>query len=190
MLEQAVNKWNNGREQRWKNVLRFLQILLGIILAVCEIFGFMLAGVYGEMGQSYLWQWIFQMVILGLPILTVIALLQIPIHKLMLEYDYSLQGQAFSCFRLYGNRRKWYFSFDLNSVTVFQDVRQIADGSKEARLLDKAVIASCNEDAKHLMLVHTKACTIGKKQREASLILELDDKFYAAFERELRRTIR
>ncbi len=190
MLEQAVSKQNNQRERRWKNGLRAMQILLAVILLACEVFGFMLAGVYREMGEAYFWQWILQMVLLGLPMLTVIVLLQIPIHKLILEYDYNLQGQAFSCYRLYGSRRKWYFSFDLNTVTVFRDIREIADGSQEERLLGKAVIVSCNEDAEHLMLVHTQDCVMGKKRREASLVLELNDRFHAAFRRELRGILR
>lgn len=190
MLEQAVSKYNNDRERRWKNILRAMQIILGVILAVCEIFGFMLAGVYREMGDSYFWQWILQMVILGLPMLTVILLLQIPIHKLMLEYDYNLLGQAFSCYRLYGSRRKWYFSFDLNTVTVFEDIREIEDGSEEERLLKSAVIVSCNEDAKHLMLVHSEDCVIGRKRKDASFVLELNDAFYDAFRRELRGFLR
>ena len=184
MLEQAVSKYNNDRERRWKNILRAMQIILGVILAVCEIFGFMLAG------DSYFWQWILQMVILGLPMLTVILLLQIPIHKLMLEYDYNLLGQAFSCYRLYGSRRKWYFSFDLNTVTVFEDIREIEDGSEEERLLKSAVIVSCNEDAKHLMLVHSEDCVIGRKRKDASFVLELNDAFYDAFRRELRGFLR
>lgn len=190
MLEQAVCKYNNDRERRWTYILRAMQIILGVILAICEIFGFMLAGVYREMGDSYFWQWILQMVILGLPMLTVILLLQIPIHKLMLEYDYELLGQAFSCHRLYGSRRKWYFSFDLNTVTVFKDIREIADGSEEEQLLKDAVIVSCNEDAKRLMLVHTQNCVIGRKQKETSFVLELNDTFHDAFRRELRRIIR
>ncbi len=190
MLEQAVSKWNNQRQRRWKNVLRGMQIFLAVALLVCEVFGFMLAGVYREMGETYFWQWIFQMVILGLPMLTVIALLQIPIHKLILEYDYNLAGQAFSCYRLYGSRRKWYSSFDLNTVTVFKDIREITDGSEEERLLDGAVIVSCNEDAKHLILVHTRDCVIGRKRKEAGFVLELNDAFYDAFRRELRGIIR
>lgn len=186
MLEQAVSKYNNTRERRWKNILRAMQIILAVILLVCEVFGFMLAGVYREMGESYFWQWILQMVILGLPILTVILLLQIPIHKLILEYDYNLLGQAFSCYRLYGSRRKWYFSFDLNTVSAFKDVREIADGSEEEQLLSGAVIVSCNEDAKHLVLVHTCDCVIGRKRRECSFVLELNETFYDAFRRELR----
>lgn len=186
MLEQAVNKWNNERERRWKIILRVMQILLAAVLLICEVFGFMLAGVYRSMGDSYFWQWIAQMVLLGLPLLTVILVLQVPIHKLTMEFDLSLSGQAFSCYRLYGNRRKWYFSFDLNTVTVFQDVRQIPDGSREEALLEQAVIVSFNEDAKHLMLVHTKACVMGRKHKEASFVLELNDAFHAAFSRELR----
>ncbi len=190
MLEQAVSKRNNQRQRRWKNILRAMQILLAVILLVCEVFGFMLAGVYREMGERYFWQWILQMVMLGLPMLTVIALLQIPIYKLILEYDYNLQGQAFSCYRLYGSRRKWYFSFDLNTVTVFKDIREIADGSEEARLLDRAVIVSCNEDAKHLIFVRTQDCVIGRRRKEAGFVLELNDAFYAAFRRELRGILR
>lgn len=190
MLEQAVCKWNNTRERRWTAVLRAMQIILAVILAICEVFGFMLAGVYREMGDNYFWQWILQMVILGLPILTIIVLLQLPIHKLMVEYDYNLQGQGFSCYRLYGNRRKWYFSFDLNTVAVFKDVREIADGSYEEQLLNQAVIVSLNEDAKHLVLVHSGDCIIGNKHREASVVLELNDAFYTAFQRELRGVIR
>lgn len=190
MLEQAVSKYNNGRERRWKNILRVMQILLALALLICEAFGFMLAGVYREMGESYFWQWIFQMVILGLPMLTVILLLQIPIHKLMLEYDFDLLGQAFSCYRLYGSRRKWYFSFDLNTVTVFKDIREIEDGSEEEQLLNSALIVSCNEDAKHLMLVHTVDCVIGRKRKKAIFVLELNDTFYAAFRRELRGIVK
>ena len=190
MLEQAVSKWNNIRERRWKNILRAMQILLAVILAVCEVFGFTLAGVYRQMGDEYFWQWILQMVVLGLPMLTVILLLQIPIHRLMLEYDYNLLGQAFSCYRIYGSRRKWYFSFDLNTVTVFEDIREIADGSGEEQLLKDAVIVSLNEDAKHLVFVHTQDCVIGRKRKEASFVLELNDAFFAAFKRELRGIIR
>ena len=190
MLEQAVNKWNNSRERRWKNILRAMQIILALILLVGEVFGFMLAGVYREMGEEYFWQWIVQMVILGLPVLTVILILQVPIHKLMLEYDYNLLGQAFSCYRLYGSRRKWYFSFNLNAVTVFKDIREIEDGSEEEQLLREAVIVSCNEDAKHLMLVHSAECVIGRKRKKASFVLELNDTFHAAFKRELRGIVR
>lgn len=190
MLEQAVNKSNNTRQLRWKAVLRGIQIILAIVLLICEVFGFTLAGVYREMGESYFRQWIFQMVILGLPILSVILLLQIPIHRLVPEYDYNLLGQAFSCYRFFGNRRKWYFSFDLNTVTVFQDIREIADGSEEERMLAGALIVSCNEDAKHLMLVHTDDCVIGRKRKAASLVLELNDTFYNAFRRELRGILR
>ena len=171
MLEQAVCKWNNGRERRWKNILRAMQAILVVVLIVCEAFGFMLAGVYREMGDDYFGQWILQLLILGLPMLTVVFLLQIPIHKLMLEYDYNLQGQAFSCYRFYGNRRKWYFSFDLNTITVFQNIREIVDGSYEEQLLNKAVIVSRNEDAEHLVLVHSKDCVMGNKRREVSLVL-------------------
>ena len=190
MLEQAVSKWNNGRERRWKNILRGMQIVLAVILAVCEVFGFTLAGVYRQMGDAYFWQWILQMVVLGLPMLTVILLLQIPIHRLMVEYDYNLLGQAFSCYRFYGSRRKWYFSFDLNTVTVFKDIREIDDGSEEEQLLREAVIVSCNEDAKHLMLVHSADCVIGRKRKKASFVLELNDTFHTAFKRELRGIVR
>ncbi len=186
MLEQAVSKYNNTRERRWKNILRAMQIVLLVIFVVLEVFGFMLAGVYREMGDDYFWQWCLQMVILGLPMVTVILLLQIPIYKLMMEYDYNLSGQAFSCYRFYGSRRKWYFSFDLNTVTVFAELSEIREGSREDQLLGRALIASCNEDAKHLVLVHSEDCVIGRKRRAQSLVLELNDAFYAAFRRELR----
>ncbi len=186
MLEQAVCKHDNRRERRWKNVLRAMQIILLVILVVLEVFGFTLSGVYRELGEDIFWQWCLQLVILGLPIITVILLLQIPIHKLMMEYDYNLMGQAFSCFRFYGSRRKWYFSFDLNTVTIFKELRDIGEGSKEEELLRHARIVSCNEDAKHLMLVHSEDCVIGRKRKEQSLVLELNDTFYAAFQRELR----
>lgn len=186
MLEQAVCKWDNRRERRWSAVLRGMQIVLAVVLLICEVFGFMLAGVYREMGESYFWQWILQLVLLGLPMLTVILLLQIPIRRMGKEYDYQLTGEAFSCYRLYGNRRKWYFSFNLNSVTVFRDITQIPEDSREEQLLERAVIVSCNEDAPHLVLVHTKSCFIGKNHKPASLVLELNDALYEAFRRELR----
>ncbi len=190
MLEQAVSKINNARERHWKTGLRVLQIFLLVTLLVCEVFGFMLAGVYQSMGESYFWQWCLQMVLLGLPMLTVALLLQIPIRRLMLEYDYELTGRAFSCYRLYGSRRKWYFSFDLSTVTAFADCREIEDGSREDDYLRRAVVASCNEDAAHLMLVHTKDCVIGKNRKAASLVLELNDTLFEAFQRELRGILR
>lgn len=189
-MEQGVCKRDNRRERRWKNVLRAIQLLLAAALLIGEVFGFTLAGVYREMGDSYFWQWIAQMVLLGLPVLTVILLLQLPVNRLMLEYDYELQGQAFSCYRLLGSRRKWFFSFDLNTVTVFQDVRQIEEGSPEEALLHRAVIACCNEDAPHLMLVASDDCVIGRKRGRTALVLELTGSFHDAMARELRRVIR
>jgi len=189
MLEQAVSKRDNAREKAWKKALRGVQIFLVIILVILEAFGFTISVVYWETDRNLFWQWIAMLAALGVPLILFTLLLQIPINKLRLEYDYTLQGQAFTIHRLYGSRRKWYLSFDLNTITDFVDVREIKEGSREDVLLDKAIIVGFNQSAPHMMLVRTLDCIIENNRREAVLVLELNEPLYNAFRHELRRIL-
>lgn len=188
MLEQAVSRQNNSRSRRWTTVLRVIQVLLLITTAVLAVFGFTLAGVFWESDRDAFWNWCLQIVILALPAAGFALLLQAIINRLRLEYDYVLQGPTFSVYRLLGNRRAWYLSFDMRSAEVLAENAQRGESPRSEA--DPAVIdLTRNEDAPHLVLLRTRGCQRRRKQKDCCLLLEMSETFYTAFQQQMRRNL-
>ncbi len=186
MLEQAVSRQNNARNRHWTVVLRVIQVLLVITTVVLVVFGFTLAGVFWESDRSAFWNWCLQITILALPAAGFALLLQAMINRLRLEYDYTLQGPAFSVYRLLGNRRTWYLSFDMRSAEVLaENVRRGESVCSETA--PAAIDLTRNEDAPHIVLLRARDCLRGRKQKDRYLLLEMGETFYAAFQRQMRR---
>lgn len=188
MLEQAVSKGHNSPSRRWSKILRVFQIILLVIFVIGEGFGLSLSGVYWETDQALFWQWCLQLAITGLPLALLIVGLQYPICKLRVQYDYTLQEQRFSVYRFWGNRRKSYLFFDLDSIDHFMDADDIEEDSEEEQGLRRAIDVTCNDDAEHLVLVHVEDCIFKQRHRSAWLLLELNGTFYEALSRHLRRS--
>ncbi len=186
MWEQAVSRQNNSRGRRWRAVLRVIQVLLLITTMALAVFGFTLAGVFWETDRAAFWNWCLQIVILALPAAGFALLLQAMINRLRLEYDYILQGPAFSVYRLLGNRRTWYLSFDMRGAEVLAENVQGGEGVR-SKTAPAAIDLTRNEDAPHIVLLRARGCLRGRKQKDRCLLLEMGETFYAAFQRQMRR---
>lgn len=185
MLEQAVSRQNNLRSRRWRVVLRVIQMLLLITTAVLVVFGFTLAGVFWEADRAVFWNWCLQIVILALPAAGFALLLQAMINRLRLEYDYILQGPTFSVYRLLGNRRAWYLSFDMRSAEI------LAENSHEgehphSKTASAVIDLTRNEDAPHILLLRARDCLRGHRRKDRCLLLEMSETFYAAFRQQIQ----
>jgi hypothetical protein len=115
-----------------------------------------------------------------------VLVLQGLVCKMGLEYDYELSGSILSVYRLLGNSRKFYLSFDLNNVTLIRETSDIRAGSREEALLRRAKVASCNADAPHLFLLQVSDCRLGRRVTDLCVLVELNNTFYAALSRKLR----
>ncbi len=178
MLEDAVVRKNSAYSRTWGRGLRIFQCVLLLIFVILEGFGLSLSGVLWETDRTAFWQYCIHMAVVGLPLAVLIIGLQYPIHKLTLQYDYELQGGRFTAYRLYGNRRRRYVSFELSSVRAFRPL--------EGQPPRGAVDLSLNEDAVHRMLAEIGECVVGRKMRPAIVVLELGERFYAELSRALR----
>ena len=120
-----------------------------------------------------------------LPMLLFVLVLHGLICKVGLEYDYELSGNLLSIYRLLGNSRKFYLSFDLTNVTLARDTSDIRSGSREEALLRSAKVASCNADAPHLFLLQVSDCRLGRRVTDLCVLVELNNTFYTALSRKL-----
>lgn len=186
MLEQAVSRQNNSRSRRWITVLRVIQVLLLIMTAVLAVFGFTLAGVFWESDRDAFWNWCLQIVILALPAAGFALLLQAMINRLRLEYDYILQGPTFSVYRLLGNRRTWYLSFDMRGAEVLAESVQ-GETSPRSEAASTVTDLTRNEDAPHIVLLRARGCQRRHRQKDRCLLLEMGETFYATFRQQMRR---
>ncbi len=180
MLEQSVSRHDWRSEKRWRSWYRAIQITLLVLFIFGEMLGLTLASVFFEIDQALFWQRVFMVVILGLPMLIVVLLLQVLIRRRSLEYDYELFGNTFTVYRIYGNRRKEYLSFGLDTVT---DVKRVADNQDVTKIknaLKSCIFASCNPHDPRLTIVWTKRCAFKQTYRNTSVLLEPDN---ALFER-------
>ncbi len=190
MLEQAVSKGHDSPSRRWSKILRVFQIVLLVIFVICEGFGLSLSRIYWETDRDLFWRWLMQLAVTGLPLALLIVGLQYPVCKLKVQYDYTLQDQRCSVYRFWGNRRKIYLFFDLDSIDRSIEADAIEAGSEEEQYFRRAVNVTCNDDAEHLILVHVEDCIFKGRHQSAWLLLELNRTFYDAFSAHLRRNRR
>lgn len=178
MLEDAISRNNGAYSRRWGKGLRIFQCVLLFVFVLLEGFGFSLSGVLWETERTAFWQLCLHMVLAGLPLAVLIVGLQFPIHRLTVQFDYELQGNRFTGYKIYGNRRRRYVSFEFPAVRSFKPAPDV--------LPRGAVDLSLNEDAEHRMLLELTECAVGRRLRAAAVVLELNDRFYAEFSRNLR----
>lgn len=178
MLEDVIAKKNSSYSRAWGKGLRIFQCILLLIFVILEGFGLSLSGVLWDTDRTAFWQYCLHMAVVGLPLAFLIIGLQYPIHKLTLQYDYELQSGHFSAYKVYGNRRKRYVSFEFSSVRTFKPLKDTPPRG--------AVNLSLNDDAERRMLADLEECLVGRKLRPAQVVLELNEQFYAEFSRNLR----
>jgi len=185
MLEQVVRKTDNANDRFWKKIFRIIQVISLVFLGIGISFGFTVNSYYWNIDRAVFWQSCFYLLTMALPLVAFVAILQGMIYKLGLEYDYEYTGTGIRIFRLLGNSRKHYLSFELTSISYFKDVVSIRPGSADEKLLRSAKAASCNPDAPHLVLIRTDECLLRGKPRQVYVLLELNDVFYETLCRKL-----
>lgn len=173
MIEQAVTRLTDDRYRRWTRLLRGLQVFALTALVLGEVFGMTLAGVYFDTDQAMFWQWVMQLILFGAPLLLFAFLLELRLRLRSVQFDYCLQGSAFTVYRLVYSRRKPFLSFDLASVHELRPFPDTAGDAEQKRLLKGAVVACCNADAA-LLLVTVENCLTRCGMRRATVVLEPD----------------
>lgn len=172
MIEQAVTRFADDRYRRWTKLLRGLQVFALTALVLGEVFGMTLAGVYFDTDQAMFWQWVLQLILFGAPLLLFAFLLELRLRRRSIQFDYCLQGSAFTVYRLIYSRRKPFLSFDLASVRELRSFPDSADDVEQKRLLSDSIVACCNADAAVLMLVTTDSCLTRRGMRRATVVIE------------------
>lgn len=173
MIEQAVTRFKDDRYRRWTRLLRALQLLALAALVLGEVLGMTLAGVYFDTDQALFWQWVLQLILFGAPLLLFAFLLELRLRLRSVQFDYCLQGSAFTVYRLIYSRRKPFLSFDLASVRQLRPFPDTVNDAEQKRLLKDAVVACCNADAA-LVLVTVENCLTRRGMRRATVVLEPD----------------
>lgn len=172
MIEQAVTRRADERYRRWTRLLRGLQIFALAALVLGEVLGMTLAGVYFETDQQLFRQWVLQLILFGAPLLLFALLLELSLRRRSVQYDYCLQGSAFTVYRLIYSRRRPYLSFDLATVRELRPFPDAEDDAEQKRLLKGGIVACCNADAPVLLLVTTDSCLTRRGMRRATVIIE------------------
>lgn len=177
MLEQAVSRKFRDRDKRMRTLLRSLQVFVLSMLILGEVFGMMLSRVYYETNTALFWQWVAVMLLFGVPMVLVAIALELPLRYLHTEYDYELQGQNFSVYRLVYGRRKWLLSVDLHSVTELRPYAGVDNGRK-------AMKAFCNPGDPSLVWMESNNCFSRRGTRLSSVVIEPDEQMRKALARE------
>ncbi len=178
MLEQTVTSHDWMLKKKWRIRFRILQIILIFLYITGEVLGVILASVYFETNQALFWQRVLIFFILGLPMLTIGLLLQIPIRRRSIEFDYELSGNTFTVYRIIGHRRKKYLSFELRTVS---DVFRLEDNNEKKQVSDAlkySIFACCNPEDPRLTLVWTNECLIKNTYRSTTVLLEPNEALY------------
>lgn len=185
MLEQTVVKHEDRRDRAVRKAMRIIQIVLIALVVLAYVLGISIFSAFWDVDRSVFWNGLLTLLLLTAPVLPVLALLEWRIRLLCVEYDYVLSDNVFSVWKISGNRRALWITFDLADL-MFCKAYDALSESELARM-KRALFACCNASDPRLMLVEAKNVQVKKHVSDSAVLLEPNEEFVRAFQAAMRR---
>ena len=185
MLEQTVVKHDDSRDRAVRKAMRIIQIVLIALVVLAYVLGISLFSAFWDVDRTMFWSGVLTLLLFTAPVLPVLALLEWRIRLLCVEYDYVLSDNTFSVWRISGNRRALYLSFDLNGLTFCKAYDSLSES--ELGKMKKALFACCNASDPRLTLLEADGVQVRKQVRDAAILIEPNEEIARVLSGALRR---